>query len=198
MRPEEEIALVRRLMQDSQGLMERSGDHFVAWGALVSAALLLTYTAVWLEWRPITIPMTWIVAIALGWAYSTWSRHRAGVRASATTFGGRMLTAIWVGVGVSLTLIGLLGAVSGAVPRGSIPGLMASLLGTGYFVSSYVYRMNWVRWLALAWWGGAALMLLWQGTHTLLLLMAMTIAFEVVPGIVLLRREIRSVPAMAE
>ena len=186
----DELAMIRSLMQDSQRIVHENGAHYLGWGVLSAAALLLTYAAAASRLDSI-IPWIWVVAIGAGWVFSLWIARRSRRTARVRTLAGRLLGAIWMGCGITLTLFGFIGGATGAIPWGSLQGVLAGILGIGYFASSFVYDSAAWRYLAAGWWAGAALMLLWPGPHTLLLLAALVVALEIVPGALLYARSRR-------
>lgn len=182
--------MIRRLMEDSQRAVRENGIHYLAWGALTAAALVATYLLAGAG-AASAIGWVWMVAIALGWTISIAVGRRQRSEAPVRTLAGRLLGAIWVGCGITLTLLGFVGSATGAIPGGSLQGILASVIGIGYFASSFVYGSATWRYLAAGWWAGAAVMLVWPGAYTLLLLAALVVALEVIPGMLLYVRSRR-------
>lgn len=183
----QEMSLIRQLMRESQRAICDDGKHYLAWGVLITAALLLTYGA--LEGAiPVRVRWVWVVAIALGWAFSLWAGWREGSRARVRNLASEMLGAIWIGAGIAMTLLGFLGAATGAIRLASLGGVMATVLGAAYFASAFLYRSRWVGLLAVGWWLGGVAMFLWPGRHTLPMMAGMLIALQIVPGMFLYAR----------
>ncbi len=179
--PGEDLALIRRLMEDTHGVVAEASAHFVVWGSLVTAALLVTWSA-GRGAADIDLGWMWAIAITLGWvfsiAYGSWRETRRGI----TTLSGRVLAGIWVGQGIALTLLSFLGLATGVLEAGSVNGVFAAVFGAACFATGFLGRLTWLRWAAVAWWAGAAAMLLRPGLHTYPLTAGLLLALVVVPG----------------
>lgn len=182
-----DLEMVRRLMAEARGAETAHGPHLVLWGVLMGSALLLTWAAA----SGLAVPhpgWTWVVALVIGWTGSIALGMRGERGRGRTTMGGRILAGIWIGAGVTLTLIGLAGLFAEAVPSQLLPGLTSIVLGSAFWATSWVTGRASERWLAGAWWAGGTAMLIWsQGPWTLLFQAVLVLLFEVVPGVVLLR-----------
>lgn len=183
----EDLAAIRRLMEGGQQVVNTAGPHFVAWGVLCSAALVSTYvlagrgdgrTAVW----------TWIVAVSLGWMASIALTVSGLRRAPVTSATGRLLGGMWMGTGVTLTLLGFAGPAGGGVAWAAISGVLAAVLGGATFATGLLVGSRWMQAAGGGWWAGALLMLLWPGRHGLLLTAGLILGLQTLPGVVLTLR----------
>lgn len=180
----EDLAAIRALMTDSQRLVRGTWSYQLVWGILATAGLTGTWIAQRTE-RYDAILLMWVALVAVGWAFSIARSRRdrssAPVRNAATrAFGG-----IWMGLGVTLTLIGIVTIPTGAVAPGGLPGILAALLGAGYFASGFLAGLRWMLYVGLAWWLAAGALLVWQGPAAILALAALTVVLEIVPALVL-------------
>lgn len=182
--PYEDLAMVRRLMEEARELVCDNGKHFIAWGVLGVAALLATYVTLL---GLVALPVGWIWAVVLvaGWLFSLWAVRRDAGRAQVRTMASRLLGGIWLGFGVTASIIAVLGLYTAAIDVELLGGLASALLGFGFFASSFVGSQVCLRWLALSWWAGALTMLLWPGMHTLPLMAGLLLLLQVVPGVVI-------------
>ncbi len=180
----EDLAMVRRLMEETRELVCEHGKHFIVWGLLMVVALLATYARL-IDLAAVPVGWIWAAAMGVGWLFSFWAGRRDAGQARVRTTAGRLLGGIWIGFGITATIIGVLGLYTAAIEPELLGGLMAALLGFGFFASSFVGRQRWLRWLALGWWAGSLAMLLWPGEHTLPLMAALIVALQVVPGVVI-------------
>lgn len=179
-----EIAALRTLMEETRLAVYDNGKHFIAWGILMTAALVATYVLVD-RGSYGALGVVWPAAILLGWIFSLGAGRADYVRAPVRTLGDRVLSAIWIGFGITATLLGLLGLFTDALPPEALSGTMAVLLGGAFFTSGFLQGLRWLRTIGAAWWLGGAAMLWWPGLHTLLVLAAMVVALQIVPGLVL-------------
>ena len=183
----EDLAAIRHLMQDGQQVVNAAGPHFVVWGILSAAALAATYvlgdrgdarTAWWV----------WGVAISLGWIASIALTYRGVRQARVTTATGRLLRGLWLGTGVTLTLLGFVAPAGGGLDVAAITGVLAAVLGGASFATGMLVSSRWLQAAGGGWWAGALFMLLWPGSHGLLITAGLVIVLQTIPGLVLMAR----------
>jgi hypothetical protein len=119
---------------------------------------------------------------------------RRGGRTPVRNVAMRAFGGIWMSLGVTLTLIGSVSVYSGALEPSSLPGVLAVVFGAGYFASGFVAGLVWLSAVGVAWWAGGVGLLFWRTPGNLLVLAAMVVALEVVPALVLRRRERAGAP----
>lgn len=189
--PAEDLAMIRRLMEQSRGVIRGGAGHYLLWGALVTAGLLTTWASVQ-GFVQIGVAWIWPVAIGAGWAGSMYLSYRQDRDAPVTTTAGRVMSGIWIGAGVTMTLLGFLGMASGAFePSGMMAGLSA-VMGTAYFATGALHENRWPRLVAGGWWAGSVALFLWPGVHALLVMAGLMVAFHLVPGLVAYRSSRRA------
>ncbi|HUF26431.1 MAG TPA: hypothetical protein VMM18_05545 [Gemmatimonadaceae bacterium] len=184
----DELAAIRRLMTDAQRSIEDDGRHFLLWGLVTIIGLVATWVAI--RWR---LPahwlwLTWAGLIAAGSVLALRWARRGRARAAVRSIAGSLVADIWAGVSIGLGILVFAGAASGSIAPAATSGVVAALLGVGAFASSSVYRQLPLRAMALVWWAGAAVMLLWPGMYTILLMAALVLALLVAPAAVLRAR----------
>jgi hypothetical protein len=183
----DDVALIRRLMSDAQGAVTETGVHQMWWGGWVALALAASWAA---SAGVLALGQGWIWTAFLvvgwsgGWLLGGWEDERSPVR----TVAGRMTVSIWIGIGVAASIVGLAGAGSGTIGDGAVQGVISALIGAGYFASGAVTQLRAVRWLGAGWWVGAAVMLLFPGAYTKLLMAGMAVGLNFVPGLLLFVR----------
>src|SRR5688500_508861 len=183
----EDLAAIRRLMQDGQQVVNHAGPHFVAWGVVCSAALAATYVlAEQADAR--TVWWVWGVAISLGWIASIALTYRGVRQARVTTATGRLLGGMWLGTGITLTLLGFAAPAGGGLDVAAITGVLAAVLGGASFATGMLVSSRWLQAAGGAWWAGALFMLLWPGRHGLLITAGLLIVLQTIPGLVLMAR----------
>jgi hypothetical protein len=128
------------------------------------------------------------VSLATGWGLALWVGRRDEVRAPVQTLLARVVAGIWVGCGVSATLVAVLGYYARALPERTLPGVSALVVAAGFFATSFAYRSSWMRLSAVGWWLGAIGMLLWPGPRTLLVMAGLLMVLQVLPGVLFYRR----------
>lgn len=183
---QQELAFIKKVMTDSRKILIDDGKATIFWGLLISFGLLITYFSVAQGWET-SLSWFWPALIGFGWIYTIVTEIRHERKRRVITFAGKIVGAVWIAFGISATIIGFVGTVSGAYHSVIISPLIAVLLGTGYLVSGLLYGKSWVSYLSIAWWGGAIIMFLMQNLETLLIMISMMILFQVIPGIILYR-----------
>jgi hypothetical protein len=183
---QQELAFIKKVMTDSRKILIDDGKGTIFWGLLISFGLLITYLSIAQNWETL-LSWFWPVLIAFGWIYTIVTEIRHERKRRVKTFAGKIMAAVWIAFGISATILGFVGTVSGAYHSVIISPLIAVLLGTGYLVSGLLYGKSWVSYLSIAWWGGAIVMFFMQSLETLLIMIGMMIFFQVIPGIILYR-----------
>lgn len=190
--PQQDLAVIRRLMEESQTAVAEDGRYFLLWGVLTAAGLLGTWAAVT---GAVALDPRWLwgALVGAGWIGSFWMGFRSGNQPRVRTLGGRLIAVVWIACGITLTLIAAAGLLGGAVPVRALSGLVSVVVAGGFLASAVLTGQRWLGAVAAAWWLGGGLMLFLPGLYTLPLLAAMAIALQVVPGLVL-RRQARRRP----
>lgn len=195
-RPEEDLAVIRRWMEDTRREVVDRGKHLLIWGIISVVGLSATYAFLVdaLPWDPRWV---WGLLLAAGWAASMIVGWRDGRGARVSSLGRRLLSNVWVGLGVTLTLVGVAGIFGGVVSHLALPGLLSVVLAGGFMATSLLVDERWLAWVAVGWWVGGGVMLFVPGVYTLLLMAGMSLLLMVGPGVVLYGRS-RSGPAAPE
>lgn len=187
MRAAADLAVIRRMMEESRQEVVDRGKQFVIWGLVSALGLAGTYAAV-AGWWAMAPRWTWVVLVVSGWAASMVVGIRDGRGARVRTLGRRLLGAIWLATGVTLTLVAASGLFGGVVSERALPGLMSAVMGGAVLATSQVTGEPWLGWAAVGWWAGALVMLFVPGVYTILVMAAMAVGLMLVPGVVLYAR----------
>lgn len=186
--PRRDLAAIRALMEESRAHVAGTGRYWILWGVASVLGFLITWLAVRGAVRlPLDLSWVWGGLLSLGWAGSAWMGWRGERAAPVGNEVTRIVYAIWVGLGVVLTVAALAGMLTPLVSVEALPGLLAVTIGAGYLPTGSIRGLGWLRWLAGLWWAGGVWMLVRPGLHTVLVLGAMVVALQIVPGIVLER-----------
>jgi len=183
---QQELAFIKKVMTDSRQILIGDGRAIIFWGLLICFGLLITYLSIAQTWE-VSLRWFWPALIAFGWIYTIFAGIRHERKRKVKTFARKILGAVWIAFGISATILGFVGSLSGAYHAVFISPLIAVLLATSYHVSGLLYGKSWVSYLAIAWWCGAIVMFFMQNLETLLVMVSMMILFQVIPGIILYR-----------
>jgi len=182
----EELALIRRVMEESRRFAVDNGKYYLAWGIIITIAIFAQYAVILIDNESVS-SWIWIVTVAFGWLISIVMGMREPSKPGVWTVGARLISLIWVSAGVSMTILGFVGGMTGAVHSWAICPVIATVMGGAYTTSSLVYRMKWLTMVGIAWWVGAIVMFAVEGLATLPIFGTMMILFQIVPGLVFYR-----------
>jgi hypothetical protein len=95
---------------------------------------------------------------------------------------------LWLAGGIALTIPGVAVIFTGEPSGWWMNVVPAGVIGIGFFVSSFLCDLAWMRWVGIAWWvGEAALFVLRHRPEGLLLAGALMLVLFAIPGFVLMR-----------
>lgn len=175
---------IRRMMEEGRRVVAGGGHHYVAWGLLITSALLLTWGVATRGWV-LSTGWIWGIAVGVGWVFSIWAGYRWDRKARVSNLAGRVLAGIWIGTGITMTLVGFLG---GEVMGGSaLLATESAIIGTAYLATATVQGSRGMGALAAGWWAGSVYMYLDPGAHVLLVMAGLMVAFHLLPGLWILR-----------
>jgi hypothetical protein len=158
----------------------------VVWGVAVAFAYLGTYARA-AGWWGVNPDWLWAACIVLPWLFSLRGVLRNRARVGGKPM-GRAMAMLWLGSGVSLTVLGASAALSGTPDQGWFAAVAAGTMGVGFFASAALCNLDWMRLVAIGWWVGEVLLYaLRHRPETLALAAALMLGLLAVPGVVLLR-----------
>jgi hypothetical protein len=184
----EELAFIKNIIKESRKSYALSGKPYIFWGILIVVGLFLEY------FRGIDIIdfdymfFVWIFLIGIGWGYAYYESKKHKRESKTISLAGKILGGVWLACGVSMTIFGFLGTISGAIKGVYVSPVLSLVLAIAYFVTGVVYDYKWQRNLSVGWWAGAIFMFFFPGEHTILIMALMMIGLQIVPGIILLNK----------
>lgn len=189
----EEIAFIKNALEEGRSYARVRSADFAVWGAAIALGYFGTYARVTGLWSA-DPRIVWYVPVAAAWAFSLRDaipalfrrEARAGAAPSQMV---RTLRAIWFGYGMTATVLAVV-AFAGSPHPDWFDAVTAAMLGLCFFASAAVSGIGWLRGLACAWWGAAAVLYLMRGEAASLLAGGgFMVALLLLPGLVLwLRR----------
>ncbi|WP_375202069.1 hypothetical protein [Hyphococcus sp.] len=197
-----DLAYVRSLAEEGRDAPLVGGVFYFIWGGLMSAAslfafLILTGVAP-IGGVPVLAP--WAVAGLIGWAASMFMGMRLGAKPGAFTMGNRTARAVWLAVGLFMTVfwLGLMivhdDFTEFGVPSHFLFYLMFpvafGVYGVAFYATATAARLNWLKGFALLSWGFAvAALFLMTSNYQFLLGAAGCFFCAALPGLILMRQE---------
>ena len=187
----DDIAFIRRTMEQGRRVVGAWGPDVLVWGIAIAIGYFGTYARVRGYWT-IDPDWLWLACILLPWAYTL---RRLPARlfarqpdAPAERGLASPLAMQWFACGIFLTILGLATIFSGDRDPWWINPAVAGVMGIGFFASSFLSNVTWLRWVGIAWWAGeVALFALRQRPEAFLLAGALMLVLLAVPGFVLMR-----------
>jgi len=198
MRPEsahDELAFIKKVIQDSRRVAVDNGIDYIVWGVLVSLGMLATIAMETLQVKGLAYLFLWIGVMGGGWIFSLVRHLRERSTVHVRTLSGSILNALWLACGVVIMILIFVG---GPLLRQSPSPAIAAVLGIGFLVSGVLLDFVYFKLAAVFWWAGSVAMFYLDGPWArsnpvhfhidILLFAVMMILFQVVPGIILYRR----------
>ncbi|MBS1516678.1 MAG: hypothetical protein JSS91_01170 [Bacteroidetes bacterium] len=180
-----ELSLIKKIMEDTRRINIDNGVHYIFWGILVAAGLLINYLMLIMDFYEKYAGFVWLVLMISGVVADILIGKHQSKRSRVSTYGGRLLSSLWLASGIAMFIFGFVGSFAGAYNPIYICPIIATSLGISYFTSGSIQQLKWLKMVSLGWWSGAVVMFLFPGIHTLLIFALMIILFQIVPGIVL-------------
>jgi hypothetical protein len=183
----EEIAYIKKIIDDSRKTIIYNGREFIFWGILVSIGMVFTYFGEILH-KYTNIFLFWFILIAIGWLYAGYNAYVDKKKAKKATFSNKIIGAVWLTFGITSSMIGFVGTYSHGINPDYLNAIFASLLAAQYYITGIIVNYKLFKNLSFFWWLGSAIMFLFPGNYVFLLMAAMMICFQVIPGIIIYRK----------
>jgi hypothetical protein len=184
---QQELAFVKKVIDDSRRLLIYDGKDMIVWGCLVVVGMIAMFIN--FQYRlGIPVFLTWFILIGAGWAFSAVRSFSRKKIHRATTYSGRMMKTVWIACGICMTIVGFVFSASGLIEGWAINPIISLFMGLAYFTSGTVLDMRYLYVAGFAWWSAAVVMAVWPGTHTFLIFAVLMIAFHIVPGLIFYKK----------
>jgi hypothetical protein len=178
----EEIAYIKKIIEDSRKSIIYSGKEFIFWGILASIGMIGTEILEILHLY-LNILWFWVIIIGIGWLFAIYNYFKEQKSRRIYSFAEKIVKVVWVGCGISMALIGFLGPYTRGLHYNYINSALAAILGSAYFITGFIIDSKLLRLLSFLWWLGSILMFLFFSAYNLWIMAGMMILFQVVPGI---------------
>jgi hypothetical protein len=182
----DQIGFIKQVIEDSMGLLTENGAYYTLWGVLIVLAASATFAAHKLAFTHALL-WIWLAVYVLG-ALGVVLLNRRHARNRPRTLARRVYASVWMAIGVSGVVFGPCAILTGKIPLEVGFALIAGLLGIAYFVNAAMNRNKWMTGLAFGWWAGAGALFFVTAEAAPLVLGALVLVLELVPGIVLVAR----------
>ena len=183
-----ELSVIKKIMEDSRRINYDNGIHFIFWGILVVAALLINYVMLLTRTSGRYVGWMWLILMISGAIIDGLIGRKKERTQKVHTFAGSLLGSLWMASGIAMFIFGFVGTFSQAYSPIFICPVISTSLGISYFTSGAIQQINWLKNLAFGWWAGAIILFIFPSIHTLLIFALMLICLQIIPGIILNRR----------
>lgn len=182
---ESELSVIKKIMEDSRQIVVDNGIHYIFWGIVVTAALIVNYAMALMKMEGKYIGLMWLILMVLSAIIDGAIGLKQSKTSKARTFAGDLLGSLWMASGIAMFIFGFIGTVSRAYNPIFICPIIATSLGISYFTSGAIQQLKWLQYISFGWWGGAMVMYFFPGVHTFLIFAFMMISLQVIPGIII-------------
>ena len=180
---QEEISVIKHIMEDSRKATVENGWHYIYWGSIVTAAIIVNYLMIVFNVSKYAQGMLWFISMPAAAIVEGIIERKKEKNIKVKTFAGRLINSLWTGAGVCMFVIGFAGSISGAYSAVTIFPLISIVLGSAYLISGVIQQVKWLSLMSVFWWGGAVVMLLFPGMHSMLVFAGMLVCFQIIPGL---------------
>jgi hypothetical protein len=183
----EDLEYIKQIIQDSRNVVVQNGIGFIVWGIIIILGLVFSYIDTSLSGDQYSAE-GWLILISGGWLYTifSWLTHRKVKK--TITFAQRIIGSTWLATGITMTLLGFVGPATDAYNGVYVSPLLASILGIAFFITANIHNSKILKFIAPLWWLGAAYMFIFPGIQTIIVMAAMMLFLQVIPGIVFYRK----------
>lgn len=194
---EEEIAVIKTIMEDSRKSVVENGWHYIYWGSIVTAAIIVNYLMVVYKVSMYAQGMLWFFSMPSAAIIEGIIERKKEKNTKTKTFAGKLINSLWTGAGVCMFILGFAGSISGVYSANLIFPLISIVLGSAYLISGVIQQIKWLSAISVFWWVGAVVLLLFPGMHSMLIFAGMLVCFQIVPGVLLYVKAKKDLKLMA-
>jgi hypothetical protein len=182
----EEIAFIKKVMQDSRRSVLMHGKDYIMWGIVVSIGFLLTYILSINQYKLNYITL-WMIIIGIGYIIEVYFVIKEKKFKRSRTYSEKLMSAVWGAAGITMCILGFLGSYVGAIRGAYVAPVLATITGIGSFLTALILNQKYMKYFSSGWWVGSIFMFIFPGWWQMLLMAIMMIAFQVIPGIFIYR-----------
>lgn len=188
MEAENELLVIKKIVQDSRNAVADNGWHYIYWGVIVTIALIINYWMILNNSSMNSQGMLWFVSMISASVIEMIITKKIDKNDKEKNFSGRLLSSLWGVSGACMFIFGFIGTLSGAYNPIFIFPVICTVLGAAYFISGTIQQVNWLKYITIGWWSGSLLMFIYPGIHSILIFAAMLLLFQIIPGIILYKK----------
>lgn len=184
---QENLAYIRSVMEETRNLATDYSYYFILFGAIVLFGTVASYLLVALS-RWTIIPWMWVLVMAAGMVVAMFRSRRISRQVNSLI--RRMLVVTWSMVLVMVVVLCLSFGLIGLLSLSIALAITSASIGMGYAMSAALGGSMALGLLSLPWWIGSMLIPLAGDWYGPAIMGALTLFFELIPGIIMKRRSI--------
>lgn len=142
--------------EEAHKVAAHSVNHFLVWGIIVLIGIGFNILLSYLELYP-WIGAAWFVLMIAGAFISRRVDIKIYRETGMTTFIGRMIGRVWIGVSISIVALILIVYLEPSFPFRYIPAVIALIVGGGMFLTGSLSSWRLLVVLSPLWWVGAVI-----------------------------------------
>lgn len=181
---QQDLQFIRRMLEETRLTAADNGIHYINWSVMPALGIIGTYLIVLTESPSVYIFWIWVAVIATGWIVS-FLKGKNGKRERTQNFAEKILSAVWIGAGITMTITAFAGMITESFSPRIIPALIATIMGIPFLIAGMTYDLKWFRNLAVVWWVAGIVFFFWNSFHALAALGVLMIVCQAIPGIYL-------------
>lgn len=183
----QELQLVKEMIQRTKQTVVDRGAFFLLWGALVSLACSVTFALTQLGHEPwIWIP--WAILMPIGGIASMLLMRRYQERSKYTSFIEHSYDSVWLACGLAFFIMMSVNYITWFFPPKAVYPVVTLIAGIGTFASGRIMEWTSLRVGGLILWGGAVTMMLVPFHYHPLIMAIVIIPGYMIPGYLLKRQ----------
>lgn len=188
LQPQNELAVIRKIMEDSRRIRIGSAKPALVWGTLVFLGIAFSYLNYFFLKLRVSELYIWSGIMASGWAYQIYHIRSLSREARVKTFSGRILRNLWNSALLSLTLVFFVPWLSSSIPFFVAVGVIALILGNAFYVDGVICGSNLTKYCAAGWWLGGIAIFFAPAFYNGIIFAGLLGLFQIIPGIILYKR----------
>ncbi len=181
----ENLAYIKAILEESNRKKTLSGGaDYILWGIIVLIGMLGNYLPIK---GIITIKSGWYFfflwggIISIGWIISFTGVLRT--KKITYTHSTKVLNAIWLASGITMSVTPFAGMWGGMITPYAICPVIATILGSAYFITGELNRFNWMKFVAIGWWLTGMGLFFYPKPESFIVFAIAMILFQILPGV---------------
>ncbi|MFQ6607039.1 MAG: hypothetical protein ACE5EE_00735 [Fidelibacterota bacterium] len=174
--PEQELEIIKRMIERTRLETADSGTILIMWGWLVLLACTITYIFVFVDYPELSW-LPWVILMPIGGVVTIFYSIRLDREAKVVTYSDQAMTSLWQACGLAFFLVAFLAVPLKVISYEGLTPMIAIIAGIGMFSTGGIIEWKMARWSGFIWLIGAIVMMFshWY-YHTLIL------GITIIPG----------------